>query len=462
VLLADVEGQVVDANPAARRLLAEPRPHGRALDSLLETLAADPERSIEVERVPLRRPLAGRVGEAVLLTDRTEAVRLDRQLREQQRLESLGLLAGGLAHDFQNLLTGVLAGAGLARMTLEPRHPARKPLRDVVRGARTASRLVQQLLGLSGRRDARREPLSLSREVRALEDLLTSWLPKGVALELALPPDLPAVEADRTEIQQVVTNLAVNAAQAAGGRGLVRIRTAAAELAPADLERCAPGSAARAGRHVLLEVADDGCGMDEATQRRIFEPFFTTREGGHGLGLAAVLGIVHRCGGGVEVESAPGEGAAFRVWLPASDATLEAEATPVERELQPAGEGLVLVVEDEDALREIVAGALERMGYSVLRAEDGSEALELFRERADDVDLVLLDVEMPGVGGMEAWAALREVRADVRVVLTSAFRGDAPAAVSGAAAVLRKPYGLDELFEVVRSALDAGRRSARD
>lgn len=458
VLLADTSGVVVDANPAAERLAGRERPVGRSLDALLAEVSADPERTIEVSRVPLRRRLSGAVGWAALLTDRTEATRLEQHLHAQQRLESLALLAGGLAHDFQNLLTRILAGVGLARMTLEPRHAARGPLGDVVRGAHVASQITRQLLGLSGQGAGRREPLLLSAEVDQLRGLLTSWVPRGVALDLDLPPGLPAVEADRSEVHQLVTNLTVNAAQATVGGGLVQVRTGAVVLDDGDLGRLVPGSPARPGLYALLEVSDDGRGMDGATVSRIFEPFFSRRDTGYGLGLAAVLGIAHRLGGGVEVESEPGVGSTFRVFLPTSSAEPAAAPARRERALHVAGQGTVLVVEDEDALREIVSGALERVGYTALRAEDGSEALEIFRERGDEVDVVLLDLDMPGLGGLETGRALRELRQDVPIVLASVLHDDQspPPGTEFAASVLRKPYDLDALFAAVQDVLASG------
>jgi signal transduction histidine kinase len=318
VVVADLDGVVIDANEAARRLLGVGSLEGRRMADLIEIARADGGRVIEVERVPLRSRL-GEVGSAALFTDRTEAASLERQLREAQRFESLGVLAGGIAHDFNNLLGAIIGNASVAKSGLRD-HPARRPLESAIQTAKLASALTHQLLAYAGKGSFEIKPLDLSSEVRELRNLLRSAIPRAVQLDFELETPLPMIQADPIEMAQVLMNLTRNGADAIaarpGGRGAVRVRTYATELGGPECEELVPGHRVAPGPHVVLEVRDDGCGMDEETRRRVFEPFFTTKSDGRGLGLAATLGIVHGHGGGIAVESTPGRGTVFRVFLP--------------------------------------------------------------------------------------------------------------------------------------------------
>jgi signal transduction histidine kinase len=318
VVVADLDGVVIDANEAARRLLRADSLAGRRVADLAEIARADAARVIEVERVPLRSRL-GEVGSVALFSDRTEAASMERQLREAQRFESLGVLAGGIAHDFNNLLGAIIGNASVAKSELRD-HPARRPIESAIQTAKLASALTHQLLAYAGKGSFKIKPLDLSAEIRELRNLLRSAIPRAVQLDFELGAGLPTIQADPIEMAQVLMNLTRNGADAiaarAGGRGTVRVVTYAAEIRPADCAALVPGHRVAPGEHVVLEVRDDGCGMDEETRRRVFEPFFTTKADGRGLGLAATLGIVHGHGGGIAVESAPGRGTTFRVYLP--------------------------------------------------------------------------------------------------------------------------------------------------
>ena len=319
VLLADLEGRVVDANPTARGLVDVPDPSGVALDELLVRTLEQPDRVIDVERMPLRRPL-GDLGQAVLLTDRTEAVRLENRLREAQRRESLELLAAGVAHDFNNVLTVIRGCAERARLQLDGDHGARPSLDQLIEATRAAGRLVDQLLAYAGQHEGALRLLDLRSELEGLQVLAKVAAGPRARLEFNLANDLPAVEANPVEIQQLLMNLVANAAQATEEQGAIRVRAVSEHLATADLESARSGHHAGPGDYVLIEVSDEGRGMDASTLERIFDPFFTTREEGHGLGLAVLAGIVHSCGGALHVASTPGVGTTFRIHLPAAPA----------------------------------------------------------------------------------------------------------------------------------------------
>jgi signal transduction histidine kinase len=330
VVVADLDGVVIDANEAARRLVGAESLAGRRIADLAEIARAEAGRVIEVERVPLRSRL-GEVGSVALFTDRTEAVSMERQLREAQRFESLGVLAGGIAHDFNNLLGAIIGNASVAKSELRD-HPARRPLESAIQTAKLAAALTHQLLAYAGKGSFKIKPLDLSAEVRELRNLLRSAIARSVQLEFELGPDLPTIQADPIEMAQVLMNLTRNGADAVaarpGGRGTVRVLTRAAEIGDAECGALVPGHRVVPGPHVVLEVRDDGCGMDEETRRRVFEPFFTTKADGRGLGLAATLGIVHGHGGGIAVESAPGRGPTFRVFLPVAKRDRPVERPP--------------------------------------------------------------------------------------------------------------------------------------
>jgi signal transduction histidine kinase len=319
VLLADLEGRVVDANPMARSLTAEPEPGGAALDELVARTLEQPDRVIDVERMPLRRTL-GDLGQAVLLTDRTEAVQLENRLREAQRRESLQLLAAGVAHDFNNVLTVIRGCTERARLQLDGDHGARPSLTQLIEATRAAGRLVDQLLAYAGQHEGALRLLDLRSELEGLQMLANVAAGPRARLEFDLANDLPAVEANPVEIQQLLVNLVANAAQAMEEQGTIRVRAVSEQLTTADLEGARSGHDAGPGDYVLIEVSDEGRGMDASTLERIFDPFFTTREQGHGLGLAVLVGIVHSCGGALHVASTPGIGTTFRIHLPTAPA----------------------------------------------------------------------------------------------------------------------------------------------
>jgi signal transduction histidine kinase len=381
--------------------------------------------------------------------NRRERRQLEEQLRQAQKLESLGLLAGGVAHDFNNLLTGILGNASLVLEMLSPPEPERSMLEDVVKASERAAELTRQLLAYAGKGKFVIHPVHMSEVVREISQLVRSSIPRQVELKMDLPADLPLVEADPSQMQQLVMNLVINAAEAIGDcTGLVEVSTSVRRHS----ERV----------FVCLRVRDTGCGMDEATRTQIFDPFFTTKFTGRGLGLAAVQGIVRSHLGDIKVRSRPGHGSVFDVELPAMEryAGLWQAPVPVKAPSALAGGGIVLVVDDEEIVRRTATATLERYGYTVVEAENGREAVELFRKMKDSVALVLLDLTMPVMSGEEAHREIKAINPSVPVIVSSGY-DEVEAArrfgESGLREFIRKPYVAQRLADKVKSTLEHSR-----
>ncbi len=363
-------------------------------------------------------------GLAILLADVTEQKHFDEQLRQTQKLESLGLLAGGIAHDFNNLLTAILGNASLIREELD-RDSTVKPLAEaIVEASERAAHLTSQLLAYAGKGRFVIEPVNLSKVIESITRLLHSSIPKTVRLELDLQADLPEVVADTAQMQQLIMNLVMNGAEAipadTPGTLLVRTRTEFFD-AGAGRRRFLHGEVAF-GSYVCVEVRDNGVGMDEQTLARIFDPFFTTKFTGRGLGLSAVLGVVLGHRGALNVSSAPAAGTTFEVLLPAAPArqgiaTIAPPCTPdgaVRTET-------VLVIDDEDIVRSVAKGVLSRCGLSVLTANGGADGIDVFRRHHSKVSLVVLDLTMPDMSGEEVLRELQAIRSDIKVLLSSGY-----------------------------------------
>ncbi len=385
----------------------------------------------------------------------TEArLKVERKLLEAQKLESLGLLAGGVAHDFNNLLTVIQGNANMAREALEDPEVAGGCLRNIEDTCRRASDLVRQMLAYSGRGRIQVEDLDLNRLVQEIAQLLSVSIPKTVSLRFELAKELPPVSADAAQLQQVVMNLVTNAAEAIGeAPGCITLRSGVQELGETDVTGLQVAESLNPGSFVFLEVADTGSGMDSEIQARIFDPFFTTKFTGRGLGLAAMQGIVRGHGGGVEIRSSPGAGTLFRVYLPALSRTLQPpEAGPLLPLPPTPGFGLVLVVDDEAGIRQFARHILEGAGFEVITAEDGVDAVEQVRAHQQELRLVLLDLTMPRLGGEEALVEMRGMGFRAPVIRWSGYTHQAPRSDSSMA-FLRKPFSSEELLAAVRAAL---------
>ncbi len=392
-----------------------------------------------------------------------ERLRLQAHMQEVQRLESLGVLAGGIAHDFNNLLAVVLGNAALLEAGAGTAAETDERLRRIQVAARHAEALTDQMLTYAGRSVAELAPLDLSALVRETEDLLRAVISKKCTLRLDLDSDLPPVHGDPTRLRQVLVNLATNAAEAEGeAGGEVRVRTQRIVADAGSLASAHGVAERRPGLWVVLEVSDDGPGIADERRMRIFEPFFSTKGVGRGLGLAAVLGIANAHDGLIQVESAAGRGTTFRLLLPpGGEVRSEASAPPSSAE-SGAPAGLVLVVDDDEAVRETAEALLELAGFRVETAPGGRAALA--RVRAGGVDVVLLDLVMPEVSGAEVLRVLAAEQPDLPVVLASGYRRElVQLEPEGAFGFAQKPFDPDRLSALLRDALRkrAASRTAR-
>ncbi len=402
------------------------------------------------------------IGAIFLADDVTDRRRAESALRQAQKLESLGVLAGGIAHDFNNLLTAILGNTEVALDRI-PADPAlRSALQRIEAATQRGSDLARQLLAYAGKAHFAIRPLDLNAIILEMSDLLSVSISKKVVLQTDLQPDLPPVDADSAQFQQVVMNLVINASEAIGDQpGHVTLRTRSVSYTRANLSSSFPGQVLDPGPYVRMEVEDDGCGMDAKTIGRIFDPFFTTKFTGRGLGLSAMLGIVRGHQAGIRVESVAGKGTTFILLFPASESTV-AIAVPEREPLRPLS-GTVLVVDDEGSIRDLARHALEGAGFRVLEARDGLEAVERFEAGGERVDLVLLDMTMPRMGGAEAFRRIRGLSPDVRVLLTSGYTqkesleslADLPPD-----GFLQKPFRIRELVSKVRDILQNSTRKS--
>jgi two-component system cell cycle sensor histidine kinase/response regulator CckA len=394
------------------------------------------------------------------VTERVEAEAARRQLearmQEAQRLESLGVLAGGIAHDFNNLLVGILGNAGMASMELPPESPARLLIDQIEIAARRAAELTKQMLAYSGKGQFVVRLLDLREVVRETAALVESAISKNVSIRYEFAEDVPAVRADVAQMRQLVMNLITNASDAIGdNQGEIVVRIGAHEMRAAELASYSLSEELPETTYVSFEVSDTGAGMDAETLAKIFDPFFTTKFSGHGLGLAAALGIVRGHRGAIKVSSEPGKGSCFSLLLPAVD-EVPATAETTAADLSWKGSGTILVVDDEEIVRRAVRRILGSGGLTVVEASSSREALELFQEKPDGYDAALVDLIMPGTSGIELVEELRSLRPDFPIVLSSGYDARALAEDAGGEAgtyFLQKPYYARELLDCVQTAL---------
>ncbi len=395
------------------------------------------------------------IGAIYLADDVTDRRRAESALRQAQKLESLGVLAGGIAHDFNNLLTAILGNAEVALDRIPDDPALRSAIQRIEATTQRGSDLARQLLAYAGKAHFAVRPLNLNAIILEMGDLLSVSISKKVMVKTDLEPGLPPVDADSAQFQQVVMNLVINASEAIGDQpGQVIVRTRSVAYSRADLSATFPGQVLEPGPYVRIEVEDDGCGMDAETIGRIFDPFFTTKFTGRGLGLSAMLGIVRGHRAGIRVESIPDVGTTFILLFPASESTVALPVIDPETSLPMSG--IVLVVDDESIIRDLARGALENAGFTVLEARDGLEAVECFEEKRDGIDLVLLDMTMPRMGGAEAFRRIRSLAPAIKVLLTSGYTqkesleslADLPPD-----GFLQKPFRVRELVGKVREIL---------
>jgi two-component system cell cycle sensor histidine kinase/response regulator CckA len=392
----------------------------------------------------------------VYVRDVTERKLLEEQLRQAQKMEAVGQLAGGVAHDFNNLLTAIIGNAELLLRVIEAEDPRRLDVLEINRAAHRAATLVRQLLAFSRKQVLQPRVVDPNVVVTELSAMLRRIIGEHVELRLELQPGVGRVLADPGQLEQVITNLAVNARDAMPSGGALIIRTA--DVDADDVPVQSPESTPLVGPLVELSVRDDGVGMDERTLARLFEPFFTTKELGRGtgLGLATVYGIVRQSGGHIRVNSRLHHGSTFTIYLPMVEGASEGAAAPPVWSDQPRVAGTVLVVEDEATVRRLACRVLRARGYRVLEARGGAEALELMAEHEGQVDLLLTDIIMPGLGGPAlAQRLLREVPG-LKVLYITGYSEEAirqQGMLPAGGALLEKPFTAHQLAERVHAAL---------
>ncbi len=429
---------------------------------------------VEVNESPVVRD--GRtvmvVGALQDITERKKAekerMEMERRFQQSQKLESLGVMAGGIAHDFNNLLTAILGNLDLALMG-GPENPRSRAFMEQARRATLrASDLTNQMLAYSGKGKFYVRNFNLSGLVEEMAELLKASISKTVTLSLNTDRNIPDIKADQPQIQQIIMNLIVNASEAIGNRpGVVTISTGVKDCDEHCLALSRLREKPEPGQYVFLEVRDTGCGMDEKTLELLFDPFFTTKFTGRGLGMAAVLGIVEGHEGAITTQSEPGKGTTVEVLFPAQLPAERPGGPGAGREPPAAGgqrrpdyaSNTVLVVDDEDMVLDLCAAMVEQLGFRALRASDGQDALEVFRRHSKGISLIILDLTMPRMDGVEAFHELKRIRSDVRVIVSSGFseqevsgrfEGDEPSGY------IKKPFELHRLREKIDEVLGKG------
>ena len=387
---------------------------------------------------------AGYVGCSIDITDHK---RDQERLLATQKLESLGVLAGGIAHDFNNMLAAILTTTESVLDDLSEETLTREGLKNIRAVAVRAAEIVREMMAYSGQEKARFEAVDLSQLVAEMLHLLKVSIARQVTLKSDLPENLPPVLANPAQIRQVVMNLITNGSEAIGGNpGVLAITTT--HVRSASQSFGVFGQDTQGSDRIRLEVSDTGIGMTDEVQTRIFDPFFTTKFTGRGLGLAAVQGIIHNHGGTIHVFSAPGQGSRFEILLPCTTQAAKASA-PADSLLAAENTATVLVVEDEDSLRGAVSTFLRKKGFSIIEANDGESAVEIFRENAGRIDAILLDMTLPNLPGSKVLEEVRRINRATRVVVTTAYSRDTVLPDWEQAAFLRKPYHLQDLLSVL-------------
>ncbi len=398
---------------------------------------------------------------AVIATDISERVRsledkrkLEEQMFHAQKLESLGVLAGGIAHDFNNILMAIIGNADLALMRLPAEAPAVHNLRQIEQAAGKAADLARQMLAYSGRGRFVIEPLNLNRLVEEMLHMLQVSISKQAVLRVNYNQHLPMIEADATQLRQIVMNLVINASEAIGEKsGVIAISTGAMDCDRSYLQSTALDEQLSEGLYVFIEVADTGCGMDQHTLSHLFDPFFSTKFTGRGLGMAAVLGIVRGHRGAIKVYSEPEKGTTFKVLLPATtrpETLYDTKAAATDWR----GSGTVLLVDDEETVRAVGKDMLLELGFEVLTASDGLEALKIFKEHRENLYGVLMDLTMPHMDGEQAFRELRRIAPEVRIIMTSGYNEQEVSQKflgKGMSGFLQKPFRVSVLREALRA-----------
>ncbi len=378
---------------------------------------------------------------------------------EAQKLESLGVLAGGIAHDFNNLLTSIVGNASIARMEIPKNHPLREPIGEIATASKRAKELISQLLAYSGRGTVEVKRINLNRLVKEMAHLMHTVISKKANLELDLTEKLCVIEADASQARQVVMNLITNASDALGDDGgTIHLKSRIIDANRKILSDTAFGTNLPIGKYIELEVTDTGRGMSPETVDRIFEPFFTTKATGRGLGLAALIGIVRRHGGTLSVMSREGVGTTFRILFPLADFVDGDEDLQTEDTTSgigfAKGLGLVMLVEDEEMVRRVAARMLTKLGYQVIVAGNGREACDKHADMVNEISVIIMDVDMPVMGGLEAMDEMVALNPNTKIILASGYTDASFGALTHPpVAFLPKPFTMNELTRSLDAAL---------
>ncbi|MCP5046199.1 MAG: response regulator [bacterium] len=437
-----------------------------------DTLEFKDDRVFERYSRPLKNEdsILGRVWSFRDVTERKRAeeerLSLERQVQYAQKLESLGVLAGGIAHDFNNILMVIMGNVELAGMLLSSPNPASKNLKQIEMAAKRVAGVVNQMLAYSGKGKFVIEPIRLNEVVEEISNLLNVSISKKAGLNYNFSNDLPVFTGDVSQVRQVIMNLITNASEAIGNeKGMITISTGVENCDRAFLDssnfsfQAGLDDSLPEGRYIYLELEDTGCGMDAETMSKIFDPFFTTKFTGRGLGMAAVQGIVRGHRGVLKVSSNVGKGTLFQIYFPVTEGCVvpvgeEEINTPPPTEKRR--EGTILVADDEVSVCDATRHRLEKMGYNVLTAADGGEAVEVFRRYSSRIDCVLLDLTMPNMDGVEAFGEIQALRPDVKVILCSGYsKKEATKSFTGKglAGFLKKPYSGSSLKKKLEEVL---------
>lgn len=443
-------------NPAmGRKLVKALQQNGQVKDFEINLVKVDGRPVTVLVTAQMERDDFGQVtGIHGIMRDVTERKMLEERFLQAQKMESIGLLAGGIAHDFNNILGGILGYASWLKTNINRDHPFFRPVDTIEKSASRAAELTAQLLAFArgGKYDLR--PCSLNSVISESLKILSGTLDKSIAIETCLNESLPTVEIDIGQIQQVLMNLCVNARDAMPGGGRMTIQSSVARLSESDARN---QPEAKPGWFAVLTVSDTGVGMDDGVKRRIFEPFFTTKEKGKGtgLGLSMVYGVVKNHGGFINVYSEPGEGSTFKVYLPLSGKPEVLESDP-DTEMA-GGHETILVIDDEEAIRQVAADILESYGYRVRMACDGAEGVAVYGSEGGGIDMVLLDMVMPRQGGRETFLQLKRVDPRVRVLFSTGYSQNEKVneiMSLGVQGFIQKPYQVKDLLAKVRAVLD--------
>jgi len=490
-IINDTEGKIISINDAIERICGrtkeeivgqhisfftspDEKSKDRVVDELLPKLFSEGKVSYESvlqnkEGVLINMDLSSalikddrgnHIGGVSVIRDITEKKSLERQLLQAQKMETIGTLAGGIAHDFNNILGGILGYASFIKTLVKGEDQIYKYVDTIENSAVRAADLTSQLLSFSRGGKYESKAIDINKKIEETLRILYSSIDKSISIWTRLSPKPLSVEGDANQIQQVFLNLFVNARDAMPGRGTLQVETKRVNL---DEAFCKTHLGARPGQYVYIAISDKGIGMNRETLDRIFEPFFSTKGQGEGtgLGLSVVYGIIKNHGGYINVYSEVGKGSIFKIYLPASSKPVQEEVEETEIN-NVKGEESILVIDDEEVIRDLVKEGLEDFGYTVLTAEDGYAGVDIYKERKEEIALVILDLILPKMSGKITYEKLKEINPEITILLSSGYsqKGQAQELLDqGVQRFIQKPFRLKELAREIRVLLDRGKET---